>query len=151
MSSIDSGDGVAAPSLLLRRAADRASAALQHLLRGAGVSLEKWWVLDVLATRDGMTMTELAGAVSVTGPTLTRIVDGLASEALVHRDVDPLDRRRVLVHVAPRGRSLRDSLSPAVREIEQATMASLLDPRSSEIAAVFGAVGADGSTARSGS
>lgn len=117
-------DGTPA-SALLDRAAGHVASAVQAALRGSDVTLEKWRVLDVLAAREGMTMSELAGAAMVTGPTLTRIVDDLATRALVLRDVDTHDRRRVLVHLAPRGRRLRRSLLPAVRHAETEALSEL--------------------------
>ncbi|MGH3585842.1 MAG: MarR family transcriptional regulator, partial [Pseudonocardia sp.] len=102
-STAERGAAVTAPSLMLDRAAGRVSTAVQKVLRDSGLTLERWRILDLLAEREGMTMSEIANAVVVTGPTLTRIVDDLATRALVHREVDALDRRRVLVHLTPRG------------------------------------------------
>lgn len=48
-------------------------------------------------------MTQLRELTGLTGPTLTRVVDHLIANALAHREVDPLDRRRVLVHVSVDG------------------------------------------------
>jgi DNA-binding MarR family transcriptional regulator len=121
------------PSLLLDRAADRVSSAVQKALTGSRISLEKWRVLDLLADSDGMTMSDIAAAVLVTGPTLTRIVDQLATSALVHRDVDMHDRRRVLVHLTPRGRRLRRSLLPAVQDAETQALAALTGPQTATL------------------
>jgi DNA-binding MarR family transcriptional regulator len=49
---------------------------------------------------------ELAALEQVRGPTMTRIVDGLADKALVRRVATPTDRRTVRVAPTPRGRRL---------------------------------------------
>jgi DNA-binding MarR family transcriptional regulator len=147
VSRTDEEDAATAPSLLLDRAAGRVSAAVQKVLRDSGLTLERWRILDLLAGRDGMTMSEIANAVVVTGPTLTRIVDDLATKALVHREVDAHDRRRVLVHLTPRGEQLRSSLRPAVAEAEAAAFSALTDDQRSTLSALLtrlAAASADG-------
>lgn len=133
----DEEDAAVAPSLLLDRAAVRVSSAVQKVLRDSGLTLERWRILDLLADREGMTMSEIASAVVVTGPTLTRIVDDLATKALVHREVDAHDRRRVLVHLTPRGQRLRASLRPAVAEAEAAALSALTDAQRSTLSALL--------------
>lgn len=138
MPTTDEEDAAAAaPSLLLDRAAVRVSSAVQKVLRGSGLTLERWRILDLLAGREGMTMSDIASAVVVTGPTLTRIVDDLATKALVHREVDVHDRRRVLVHLTPRGQRLRRSLRPDVVEAEAAALSALTDDQRSTLSALL--------------
>jgi DNA-binding MarR family transcriptional regulator len=137
LSTDEEDAAVVAPSLLLDRAAGRVSSAVQKVLRDSGVTLEKWRILDLLAERGGMTMSEIASAVVVTGPTLTRIVDDLATKALVHREVDVHDRRRVLVHATARGQRLRASLRPAVLEAEAAALSALTEDQRSTLSALL--------------
>ena len=47
-------------------------------------------------------MSEIAEFALVPAPSLTRLVDRMATDGLVHRTVDARDRRRVLVHLTPR-------------------------------------------------
>ena len=135
--AIDGEDAAVAPSLLLDRAAVQVSSAVQKALRDSDLTLERWRILDLLAHRGGMTMREIANAVVVTGPTLTRIVDDLATRALVHREVDVHDRRRVLVHLTPRGQRLRRSLRPAVVEAETAALSALTDDQLTTLSALL--------------
>jgi DNA-binding MarR family transcriptional regulator len=150
VASAEEEDAAVAPSLLLDRAAGRVSSAVQKVLRDSGVTLEKWRILDLLAEREGMTMSEIASAVVVTGPTLTRIVDDLATRALVHREVDVHDRRRVLVHLTPRGQRMRASLRPAVLAAENAALSALTGDQVSTLSALLtrltGAPAADPAT-----
>jgi DNA-binding MarR family transcriptional regulator len=137
VAATDEEDVAVAPSLLLDRAAVQVSSAVQKVLRDSGLTLDRWRILDLLADRQGMTMSEIASAVVVTGPTLTRIVDDLATKALVHREVDAHDRRRVLVHLTPRGQRLRRSLQPAVAEAEAAALSALTDDQRSTLSALL--------------
>jgi DNA-binding MarR family transcriptional regulator len=137
VAATDEEDVAVAPSLLLDRAAVQVSSAVQKVLRDSGLTLDRWRILDLLADRQGMTMSEIASAVVVTGPTLTRIVDDLATKALVHREVDAHDRRRVLVHLTPRGQRLRRSLQPAVAEAEAAALSALTDDQRNTLSALL--------------
>ncbi len=91
---------------------------VEEALQGSGVSVAQWVVMLHLYEGRGWTMTELGAASGLTGATLTRLVDRLTTSALAHRNVDPTDRRRVLVHLSHRGRTLVRKLQPAVRRGE---------------------------------
>jgi DNA-binding MarR family transcriptional regulator len=56
-------------------------------------------------------MGDLANAVLLNHPTLTKMVDRMVSDALVYRVQDPNDRRRVLMHLSDRGKVLAKRLS----------------------------------------
>lgn len=64
-------------------------------------------------------MTELRELTGLTGPTLTRTVDRLISDALAHREVDAHDRRRVLVHVSTEGRAVHRRSVASVDKLEE--------------------------------
>ncbi len=68
-------------------------------------SVEGWRVLGVLRGGDGFTMSDIAAAMSVAPPTLTRIVDKLVDGGFVLRRVDAMDRRRVLVYLSAKGKT----------------------------------------------
>lgn len=79
---------------------------LEARLRPAGVGLEQLRVLEALQMDDGQSMGELAAKALVEPTTLTNIVDRMVSDGLVHRTLDPSDRRRVLIVMEPAGRML---------------------------------------------
>lgn len=89
---------------LLTRAERLAARRLQAALEEEGCSLDTWRVLALLSDGSGHHMTAIAEAAFLPPPTLTKLVDHLVDQNLVHRRVDPLDRRRILVHLTPRGR-----------------------------------------------
>lgn len=98
------------------------------------LSVDQWSVLDYLDEVGPCTMTALAGATGTNGATLTRIVDRLVSRALVYRNADSGDRRRVLVHVSERGREMARELRPGIRATEARATAPLSTAEREELA-----------------
>ncbi|GAA2371843.1 MarR family winged helix-turn-helix transcriptional regulator [Streptomyces carpaticus] len=100
---------------LLTRAERLAARRLRTALEGTGCTVDAWRVLSLLADGEGHGMTAIAERVLLPPPTLTRLVDQLVDDGWVHRRVDPLDRRRVLAALTPRGldhwRRLRDRVA----------------------------------------
>ncbi len=97
---------------LLRELEQQVAGAMRASLEPAGLTVEEWAVISLLADGLGHPMGDVGAAAGVPAPTATRLVDRLVSSALLHRGVDPADRRRVLVLLAPRGRELHARLAP---------------------------------------
>ncbi|ONK15433.1 MarR family transcriptional regulator [Streptomyces sp. MP131-18] len=100
---------------LLTRAERLAVRRLRGVLDEAGCSVEAWRVMSLLADGEGHGMTAIADCVLLPPPTLTRLVDQLVDDGMVHRRVDPLDRRRILAHLTPRGAERWRHLDERVR------------------------------------
>jgi DNA-binding MarR family transcriptional regulator len=79
---------------------------LAESLGAEGVTVEQWRILRALSDGYGHSMGDLAAAVLMPHPTLTKAVDRLIEGALVYRRQDEVDRRRVAVYLADRGRDL---------------------------------------------
>ncbi len=110
---------------LLREATVGLTTRVAEILDEADLTLDQWRVLRTLSGHGPLSMTDLAGTTRVTGPTLTRIVDRLAERSLLYRNVDPADRRKVLVHAGDRGRTLARTLAPRIAEAERTGLAAL--------------------------
>lgn len=93
------------------------STALSTNPDAAEVSRDGWRVLLMLARGTGRSMGEIAGHTALPAPTATRIVDRLVSQRLAYRSADPLDRRRVLVHLGAEGRSVVESVCHRVQRL----------------------------------
>ena len=110
-------------SAVVLRAARRLTAFVEAELQESGLGIEHWLAMDALASSAGLTMAELQASTLTAGPTLTRVVDRLVTQALAYREVDQFDRRKVRVFLSKRGttlhRSLRDAIAPV--EVEWAT------------------------------
>ena len=118
-------DHPAGYSLPLARIATSAERAIGDALRSSGIKLDEWRALDHLARTGTSTMTDLAEAILLTGPTLTRTVDRLVSASLVYRTVDLSDRRRVLVNVTRRGRATHGHLTSRVVAAEREVLETM--------------------------
>jgi DNA-binding MarR family transcriptional regulator len=84
-----------------------------HLLRSltaidkqAGLTPARLSALSVLVFAGPQSLGALAAAERVAGPTMTRIVDGLARSGLAERLPDPADGRAVLIAATAAGDSL---------------------------------------------
>lgn len=81
-------------------------------------SIEQWRVLSLLADGCGHTMSDLAEHALLPAPTATKLTDRLVTGNLVYRHPDPTDRRRVLVHLTDRGRTLHDRLAGVLTALQ---------------------------------
>lgn len=120
-------------SRLLTLVTARVTRDIAAALAGDDLAVEQWTVLDYLDASGPCTMTALASATGTNGATLTRIVDRLVTGALVYRNVDSGDRRRVLVHLSERGRATVSEVRPRVRAAEQRATAELTEAERGEL------------------
>ena len=100
--------------LQLARTAKGVSRAFNDSLVEAGGSLPVWLVLSSLKHREWKAQLDLARAVGIEGPTLTRHLDGLERAGLVRRVRDPANRRAVRVELTDAGEAKHAELLQAV-------------------------------------
>lgn len=93
-------------SYLLSHAAHLVARAFHAHVESLGFSVPVWRVLATLSDGDGLPVGELARITLYKQPTLTRIIDRLETDGIVRRAADSEDRRRVLIHITDKGRSL---------------------------------------------
>jgi DNA-binding MarR family transcriptional regulator len=79
---------------------------LTERLRPGGIPIEQFRILEVLDAREPRAMGEIAAQALIETPTLTKIIDKMATEGLVYRAPDPNDRRRVLILRTADGKAL---------------------------------------------
>lgn len=87
---------------------------LEERLRAEGVHVEHWRILEILSDKKGRSMGELADLVLMNHPALTKMLDRMVANGLVHRTTDPADQRRVLVFVTDRGMDLFERIQAQV-------------------------------------
>lgn len=110
---------------MLSRAERRVNDRFSSVLAAQGCTLDEWRVLSLLAQRGGQSMSAIAAATSLAPPTLTKRIDVMVADGMVHRRVDDTDRRRVLVLLAPRGKAAHRRLAEHVeREHRRVTRLS---------------------------
>ena len=93
--------------------------AFNEALAAHGGSIPIWLILNGLKTEQRRTQLELARAIGIEGPTLTRHLDGLEHAGLVERRRDPVDRRAVQVQLTRTGHALHGRLLRAVIAFNQ--------------------------------
>lgn len=123
--TVAAAGGVSPLNRVLAQAERQVARQLEPVLAEDQLTVDRWRVLDLLADGDGHAMFEIATAIAVPGPSLTKIVDRLVDAALVYRLVDDRDRRRVLAFASAHGIDAHARLAPRVAEIEHAILASL--------------------------
>jgi DNA-binding MarR family transcriptional regulator len=93
-----------------------------------GLTEEHWRILFVLSDEQGHSMGQLAEAVLLNHPALTKNIDKLVSRALVQRAPDAEDSRKVLVYISDLGLEMWGRLSKQVDALHKA-MDEALGPR----------------------
>jgi MarR family transcriptional regulator for hemolysin len=100
--------------LQLATTAKAVSRAFNAALVEAGGSLPVWLVLSTLKGEQWRTQHDVARAVGIEGPTLTRHLDGMEEAGLVERRRHAADRRAIQVELTERGHALHAELLKAV-------------------------------------
>jgi DNA-binding MarR family transcriptional regulator len=70
-------------------------------------------------------MTELASQLGIVPRSLTRVIDTLEEAGLVQREIDPRNRRAILLHLTDRGKAVRDDMREARRRAAEDLFAPL--------------------------
>ena len=120
MASPESEIGFSSPAtgealvLMLSDVERRITRRLAPVLARHDCTVERWRALALLARGDRHRMSELAEFTQLPPASLTRLIDGMVADNLVHRKVDPRDRRGVLVHLTRRGAAMQRRLSELI-------------------------------------
>ncbi len=99
-------------------------------LTGLGLHPGQETVMRLLLSRDGLTMTELASALSVQPPTVTKMVSRLATQGLMRRVSEESDGRRARVYLTDEGRKQATGVDTALQSLEREALAGLTDKES---------------------
>ncbi|TCC40251.1 MarR family winged helix-turn-helix transcriptional regulator [Kribbella speibonae] len=105
-------------SKLLRAAAD--AAVQRH-----GLRLGQDHLLAALWAEDGRTPGEIAAAVNVTTPAVTKLATRLGESGLLERRPDPRDNRLVRLWLTPAGRALQGPIEAERQQLEDRITATL--------------------------
>lgn len=97
-----------------------------HLMR-IGLHPGQELVLKVLADADGRTMSQLALALGVQPPTVTKMVTRLSAQGYVRRQVSDTDGRLARVFLTEAGRDLVQSVDKVWKRLEREAMSGLDD------------------------
>ena len=99
--------------LRLGRAARAVGQAFERAMAEAGGSASVWQVLLLVRSGQWGTQSQMAGAMGVTGATLTHHLNALEADGLVRRWREPGNRRVQRVELTPAGTAMFDRLRGA--------------------------------------
>jgi MarR family transcriptional regulator for hemolysin len=119
--------------LQLAHSAKHVGRAFNDALAEVGGSMPMWFILSNLKGEAWRTQHELARALRIEGPTLTRHLDGLEEEGLVVRRRDTTDRRAVNVELTDAGRAKHAEMLRAVQTFNRRLLAGLGDEEIEEL------------------
>ena len=112
-------------ALLLVRAAQRASAALEHALAPLGLRPRHYRVLVALAEAGPLSQQALGGLLGIDRTTMVAIVEELEQQGPAEQHPDAADRRSYRVQLAARGRTTLVRATGAVARTDEALLAGL--------------------------
>lgn len=90
-------------------------------------SFPAWQVLLAVQRRGARSQQDLARAIGVEGPTLTRQLDALEAAGLAERRRDEQDRRAIRVVPTPRGRAQFRRLAKAAGDFDERIRSGISD------------------------
>jgi MarR family transcriptional regulator, transcriptional regulator for hemolysin len=123
--------------LQLAHSAKHVGRAFNDALAQVGGSMPMWFILTNLKGEAWRTQHELARALRIEGPTLTRHLDGLEDEGLVVRRRDPADRRAVSVELTDLGRAKHAEMLRAVQTFNRRLLSGLSEAEIEELRALL--------------
>lgn len=107
--------------------------AFNAALQAQGGSVPVWLILNALTHEKLATQLDLARALGIEGPTLTRHLDNLEEVGLVERRRSDEDRRAVRVALTPAGVAQYASLRVAVAAFNERLLAGVSDDEQAQL------------------
>jgi DNA-binding MarR family transcriptional regulator len=98
---------------------------LQLKIEPHGVTLGMWYFLRALWHEDGLNQRELSRRVGTMEPTTLSAILNMEKKGFVRRVQNKVDRRKLHVHLTPKGRALKTKLIPLAREVVATAVQSL--------------------------
>jgi MarR family transcriptional regulator, organic hydroperoxide resistance regulator len=122
---------------LLARASHLISEEWHEQLRRRGIAVPVWRVLASLIGSEGETVTGLAETCLLQQPTMTKLLDRMTRDGLVHRAQDTRDRRVVRVALTPHGEQMVTELLEAAKQHEAEVLARHPEAEAAELKALL--------------
>lgn len=91
------------------------------------LTVDQWVVLDHIKPNPGISQNDLAINTAKDAPTVTRILDLLATKGLVLRKMAEDDRRKFNIYLTQEGEILHQKAFKVIREIRKKSWESLSD------------------------
>ncbi len=108
------------------------SQSLTARMKQFGVKVEAWRIMEALDDDKRLTMGELARIVLITPSTLSKLVDRMVSDGLVHRQVSSTDQRQINLLLTDLGKKRMMQIREVINA-EDVELANQLGPRNVEL------------------
>lgn len=108
------------------------SQSLNTRLKKHGIQIEAWRVMECLDIGQKLTMGELAKRALVNPPALSKLVDRMVSDGLVHRQISTTDQRQINLLLTTLGRARMLQIRTDVEDQDKA-LNDMLETRDSEL------------------
>jgi DNA-binding MarR family transcriptional regulator len=95
---------------------------------------------SIARSDEPLRMTELADRLGIVPRSLTTVIDALEETGLVRREIDPSNRRAILLHLTERGAAVRDDMRQARRLAAEALFAPLSEDDRKTLARLLSAL-----------
>jgi MarR family transcriptional regulator, organic hydroperoxide resistance regulator len=105
--------------------------------QSAGLSLSQFHLLSPLTDFRSLPVGALAEAAGISGPTATRMLDGLVRDGLVERENSTADRRVVTVSLTRKGKRVVERKRAHTHERRHAAFEQLTDREREQAAAIL--------------
>ena len=96
----------------------------------------------IARSEEPLRMTELADQLGIVPRSVTTVIDALEEAGLVHREIDPRNRRAILLRLTGQGALVRDQLREARRRAAEDLFAPLGEADRKALADLFARLGA---------
>ncbi|MCD9625562.1 MarR family winged helix-turn-helix transcriptional regulator [Rhabdothermincola salaria] len=113
------------------------------LLTQVGLHPGQEALLMELWDEDGRTQANLAAALGVEPPTVTKMLQRMEASGLVDRRPDATDRRAIRVHLTPKGRKLKTKVDKLWTELQSRTVAGLSDRQQASLRSLLNSLEAN--------
>jgi MarR family transcriptional regulator for hemolysin len=130
-------------------ASKRLQRSFSDALGDAGGTFPAWQVLLAVQRQGARTQQDLARAIGVEGPTLTRQLDALEAAGLVERQRDLHDRRAIRVKATPRGQAQFRRLAKAAGDFDERLRSGLSDQEIAQLRDLLARISANAVRANS--
>lgn len=89
------------------------------------LSANEWRALAVIARFEPLSAATLSENARLDPSRVSRAIEALVGKQLITRGKDPIDQRRALLQLTPRGRTIYGDIASSVRALEQEMVATL--------------------------
>jgi DNA-binding MarR family transcriptional regulator len=100
-------------------------------------------IMDLLAAQDGQTLGQLAAALGVRPPTVTKSVSRLQEQEFVERRASETDARQIHVWLTEKGRALLENMHRAIRDAEARALDGIKKKERKQLARILAQIDAN--------